>query len=92
MSYYRFTDEEVEMLDLTDENRAFLMRRYALSRDDQDLEIFVGLTHQESKRYQLLSDPARESSMRDAAEFLILDMKHECAMIEAAARRRGSGI
>jgi hypothetical protein len=92
MSHYRFIGEEVEMLDLTDENRAYLKRRFALSRDDQGSEIFLGLTHQESRRYQLLSDPARESNIRDAAEFLVLDMKHESAMAQAAARRKGSSV
>jgi hypothetical protein len=80
------------MLDLTNENRASLLRRFAITQDAQGLDIFVGLTHEESKRYQLLSDPWRENNLRDAAEFLLLDKKHDLAMSEAAAWRRDHGL
>lgn len=71
------------LLDLSNENRDRLTRQKALVRDDHGNEIFIGLTHGESYRYQLLSDPWRENTIRDAAEFLLLDKKHEIAMREA---------
>lgn len=83
---------ETGMLDLTPHNRAYLLRRYAIEQDDQDLECFVGLTHDESKRYLLLSDPSHENSLRDAAEFLLLDKKHDLAMDKAALWRRDHGL
>ena len=76
------------MLDLTEEERAWLTQRLALTHDDQGLEIFLGLTHEESERYQLLSDPRTSITLREAMEFLILDTKHTRAICQASTLRR----
>lgn len=68
------------MLDLKPDVRAYLCRQKSLARDERGREVFVGLTRTESELYHLLSDPARESTVKDAAEYLLLDKKHGFAM------------
>ena len=64
------------MLNLTGGDRASLSRANALDVDQDGEEVFVGLSHAESQRYQILSDPLRACSLSEHLEFLKLDEKH----------------
>lgn len=74
------------MLNLTEGYRASLSRANALDKDQHGKEIFVGLTHAESQRYQTLSDPLRACSLLEHLEFLQLDDKHHQAHVLRCGR------
>lgn len=71
-----YTLRKAMMLDLTNGNRASLKTLRALETDGNGREVFIGLSRGESERYQFLSSPLREYSLREHLDFLNLDTKH----------------
>ena len=68
------------MLVLTDIQRAYLGKIRALSKDLHGNEIFVGLTLEESLRYNFLSESLfgqEHRTQEDVDEYLSLVQKHE---------------
>ncbi|VVO99545.1 hypothetical protein PS862_02769 [Pseudomonas fluorescens] len=68
------------MLVLTDTQRAYLKKIRALSNDLQGNEVFVGLTLEESLRFNFLSESLLEQEHRaqeHVDEYLSLVQKHE---------------
>ena len=74
----RKLSEEVTMklLDLTDSTRGFLNELRALSTDEFNQEIFVGLTRDESKRYLFLSHQLTLATPEELDEYISLDEKY----------------
>lgn len=70
------------MLVLTDMQRTYLIKIRALSEDHQGNEIFVGLTLEESMRFNFLSESLlgqEHRTQEDVDEYLSLVQKHEHA-------------
>ena len=68
------------MLVLTDMQRAYLRKIRALSTDLQGNEVFAGLTLEESRRFNFLSESLlgqEHRTQEDVDEYLSLHEKHE---------------
>ncbi|VVM89747.1 hypothetical protein [Pseudomonas fluorescens] len=68
------------MLVLTDMQRAYLRKIRALSEDHQGIEVFAGLTLEESMRFNFLSESLlgqEHRTQEDVDEYLSLVQKHE---------------
>ncbi len=72
------------MRTLRDEYRAYLMEMRALSKDSNGRDVYVELTHEESERYNTLSNPMmRSGTPEEEAEYMALDEKHNLARIQS---------
>lgn len=68
------------MRTLRDDYRAYLVQMRALSVDSNGRDVYVGLTHEESERYNTLSNPVmRSGTPEEEAEYMALDEKHNLA-------------
>ncbi|QCY09488.1 hypothetical protein [Pseudomonas sp. MPC6] len=68
------------MLVLTDMQRAYLRKLRALSKDSQGNEVFVGLTLEESTRFNFLSESLMKHEYRTPEaldEYLSFRLRHE---------------
>lgn len=64
------------LLDLTDSTRGFFHELRALSTNDFNQEIFVGLTREESKRYLFLSHRLSLATTAELEEYVSLDERY----------------
>ncbi|MCP1446409.1 hypothetical protein J3D54_005541 [Pseudomonas sp. GGS8] len=67
------------MLNLTEGERYFFLKKRALAFDAEGREVFVGLSYEESERFHFLSDPARAFTQSEIEEFQRLDGLHKRA-------------
>lgn len=75
------------MLNLTDGERHYLQEVRALTTDENGIEVFAGLTLDESERYHFLSNPyrSRNGNHAETDEYIALNNKHERARLQIIA-------
>ncbi len=83
------------MIDFSDDERAYLFEMRRLTKDSQGMEVFVGLTRDETVFYVAYSKKSllRQEDPQEISRYLELQQKHERArlsVIDAEAEIRSS--